>query len=328
MTVLLVTGALLLGVALVLLTMIVLGGPSSPSPLPSINSAYQARDLSGLPQAEAFTARDGMTLSFRRYIPADPQPGTVVLVHGSAANGDALYELARGLSQAGYTTYVPDIRGHGASGHRGRIDYVGQLEDDVVDLLGVVSVDQPVLLAGFSAGGGFVLRFAADPRGDVFAGYLLLAPFLSQSSSTYRPAGGGWVSVGVPRILAIALLNAVGLRIVNHMPVTRYALASQATAELTPWYSYALARNFRPHDDYRADIENVQRPIEVLVGELDDQFRADQFAAEFERRGTPVRVTVVPGIGHAELSLSPRAIAEAVRAIKRLMDAPVETEAI
>jgi alpha-beta hydrolase superfamily lysophospholipase len=35
---------------------------------------------------------------------------------------------------AGITTYVPDIRGHGGSGRRGDIDYIGQLDDDLADL--------------------------------------------------------------------------------------------------------------------------------------------------------------------------------------------------
>jgi len=195
---------------------------------------------------------------------------------------------------------------------------VGQLENDLEDLLRVVPRDGPVYLAGFSAGGGFALRFAADPRGDRFAGYLLLTPFLSQTASTYRPASGGWVSVGLPRILALAVLNSIGISIFNSLPVTRYALSPQAGKALTPCYSYALARNFRPNDDYRANIEQVRRPTEILVGERDDQFRADRFAAEFERARAPVRVTVVPDTGHADLSLEPHAIANAVRAIERL----------
>ena len=37
--------------------------------------------------------------------------------------------------RAGCETYAVDIRGHGGSGTRGDITYIGQLEDDLADLV-------------------------------------------------------------------------------------------------------------------------------------------------------------------------------------------------
>jgi non-heme chloroperoxidase len=42
--------------------------------------------------------------------------------------------LAKTLQAEGVTVYAPDLRGHGSSGRRGDIDYIGQLDDDLVDL--------------------------------------------------------------------------------------------------------------------------------------------------------------------------------------------------
>jgi len=53
------------------------------------------------------------------------------------------------------------MRGHGESGSRGDIAYIGQLEDDLDDFMKqVLEVEKGVTLIGFSGGGGFALRFA------------------------------------------------------------------------------------------------------------------------------------------------------------------------
>ncbi len=204
---------------------LVLGGPSEPPPMPSINNPFKNIDYSDLPAASHFVARDGVKLTFRAYpAPGNSAKGSVVLVHGSSASGVSMHVMAKGFAAAGYTAYALDIRGHGGSGTRGRIAYVGQLEDDLEDFVSSVKPDQPATLVGFSSGGGFGLRFAGSTRQKLFSGYLLLSPFISQKAPTYRPNSGGWVNVGVPRFVAIALLNAMGIRAFNDLPVTKFAL--------------------------------------------------------------------------------------------------------
>jgi len=46
------------------------------------------------------------------------------------ARSTSMHSLAKDLSTAGYEAYALDIRGHGESGEKGRVAYVGQLEDD------------------------------------------------------------------------------------------------------------------------------------------------------------------------------------------------------
>jgi hypothetical protein len=152
----------------------------------------------------------------------------------------------------------------------------------------------------------------------MFDNYLLLSPFLGQNASTYRPDSGGWVSVGVPRILGLVVLNRVGISSFNHLPITRYALSPEAQKILTPSYSFALASNFRPHIDYRADISAACQPMEVLVGENDDQFRPERFSSEFSSAGRAVPITIIPATGHIELTLKPEAVQAVVKSIDRL----------
>lgn len=301
---------------------IALGGPSDPPPMSSINNPFKSVDYSDLPAPSHFAARDGSKLAFRVYQPSGAvAKGSVVLVHGSSARGSSLHVMAKAFAEAGYAAYALDVRGHGDSGDKGHIAYIGQLEDDIEDFAQSVKLARPATLAGFSSGGGFVLRVAGSARQKLFSNYLLLSPFISQDAPTYRPNSGGWVSVGIPRVITIAALNAVGVQVFNRLPVTKFALNDQAKAFLTSQYSFALAQNFRPERDYRANIHAVEQPLRVVAGLDDEAFYADRFASLFKAEGKDVPVTLLPGIGHIALTLEPVAIQAAVEAV-RSMNAP------
>lgn len=315
----LIVAALAFAVTLLLAAAIALGGPRQMPAMASVADPFRSVDMSALPPLQRHAARDGSSLAYRRYPPGTgSRRGSVVLIHGSSARSDSMHPLASGLQQAGFEVFALDVRGHGGSGTKGRIGYIGQLEDDIADFVEQVKPARPRRLVGFSAGGGFVLRFAADERQGLFDAYLLMAPFLGQDASTYRPSSGGWVSVGLPRIIGVMALNAVGITAFNALPVTSFALRPEAQTQLTPTYSYALALNFRPRRLYREDMAKARQPLEVLVGQDDDQFIAERFADEFKAASRPVPVTIVPGVGHVGLTLSATGIQAAIGALGRL----------
>lgn len=306
-------------VAGVVLLAVAFGGPSDPPPMPSVNNPFKNVDFSDLPIVSHFVARDGTSLAYRTYPTADGAPkGSVVLVHGSSARGSSMHVMAKAFAAAGYIAYALDVRGHGESGSKGHIDYVGQLEDDLEDFASSVTMTQPATLAGFSSGGGFVLRFAGSGRQKLFSNYLLLSPFIGQDAPTYRPNSGGWVSVGLPRLIAVGLFNTVGISAFNNLPVTKFALNEEAKAFLTSQYSFSLAQNFRPERDYRANIRAVRQPLRVVAGKADEAFYADRFADVFKAEGKDVPVTLLPGIGHIPLTLEPAAIQAAVAAVRSM----------
>ncbi len=298
---------------------IAFGGPGSPPPMASINNPFEKVDFSDLPEVSYFTARDGAKLAFRAYPAAgNAVKGSVVLVHGSSASSSSMHLMAKGFAAAGYAAYALDIRGHGKSGTKGLIAYIGQLEDDMEDFVHSTKLAQPSTLIGFSSGGGFVLRFAGSGRQKLFSNYLLLSPFISLDAATSRPGSGGWVSVGVPRIIAISVLNGFGIRSFNDLPVTRFALSEEARDFLTPQYSFSLAQNFGPERDYQANIRAVRQPLRVLVGQNDEVFYADQFANVFKAAGKDVPVKVLPGIDHISLTLNPAAIQAAIATVESM----------
>ena len=295
---------------------IVFGGPKPPPAMTAINAPFKAVDFSDMPPLKYFTAGDGASLAYRYYRPfPEAVRGSVVLVHGSSASSNSMHVLAKAFARAGYAAYALDMRGHGHSGPKGTISYIGQLEDDLSSFTHAVSLAKPATLAGFSSGGGFVLRFAGSRRQDDFQNYLLLSPFLGPDAPNYRPDSGGWVNVGVPRIVAISALNLIGIRTFNDMPVTSFALNEEAKEFLTPGYSFALAANFQPQRDYKANIRAVHQPCAVVAGTSDEAFFTDRLEGTFRSLGKNWPVTLLPGVGHIPLTLESSAVNAAVQAV-------------
>src|SRR5207249_5267849 len=78
----------------------------------------------------------GTKLAFRAYPAAGGAvKGSVVLLHGSSASSSSMHLMGKGFAAAGYAAYTLDIRGHGKSGTKGHIAYIGQLEDDLEDFV-------------------------------------------------------------------------------------------------------------------------------------------------------------------------------------------------
>lgn len=317
----LAVSAILFVVLLAFAAALAAGGPARPKPMLSISDPFKDVDFSALAAPAHYAARDGAQLTYRRYAPAGglPSRGSVVLVHGSSANSQSMHPLAQSLAQAGFTVYALDMRGHGASGPRGDIAYIGQLDDDLEDFVSAVQPAGPKTLVGFSSGGGFALRVAGGARQAMFDNYLFMAPYTSRRAPTSRPDAGGWVSVGVPRVIALTLLNRIGITAFNHLPVLAFAINDAPRAELTGSYSYALATNFQPDEDYQRNIRGIHKPAAVLAGQDDEVFVAAKFAQVFADAGRPdIPVTLVPDTGHIKLTLSPAARAAAVQAVERL----------
>ena len=87
---------------------------------------------------------------------------------------------------------------------------------------------------------------------------------------------------------------------------------------LTSEYSYALETNFRPHEDYRADLRNMHQPFRILIGENDEVYYPNRFAEVLKQAGKDVPVTIVPAVDHIHLILSPLALKNAVEAVRSL----------
>lgn len=297
--------------------MIAFGTAAAPPPLASVYDAVHAMDFSDAPAVLTFRARDRADLAYRYY--AGNGGRVIVLIHGSTGSSLSIHPLAKALSARDYIIYAPDVRGHGASGRRGDIDYLGQLDDDIADLVAIIKQRHPgarLALVGFSAGGGFTLRVAGGTYGTLFEHYVLLAPFLGHQAPTNQPGNGGWAAAYVPRIIAISMLNSVGIHWFDGLPVIAFARRPDPMEPL-PTYSFRLQANFRPSPDYRVDLRDAVRPISVLIGAADDEMIAAAYAPAIHAVRPDVAVAVLPSLGHIELTTAPAAIEAITTALNR-----------
>lgn len=305
-----------------------LGGPTEPPVITDMTQAFRKVDYRGVPPLSRYTAKDGTSLAYRQYAPRGTARGSVVLVHGSSATSKSMHPMAQALEAAGYAVYALDIRGHGDSGTKGHIDRLGQLEDDLVDFMAQAKPAQPSTLAGFSSGGGFVLRIAAGQQAQSFQSFLLLSPYLHFDAPTQRKDSGGWARVGVPRLIALSLLNGAGVTQLNGLTITRFGIDPDNADLLTAQYDFNLSANFGPPTDYRAAIRSVAQPTMVLAGEKDEAFYANEFQGVFASAPGLVGVRLIPATNHAGLILDPEPLRQAVDAVRKLQTAAATTNSI
>jgi non-heme chloroperoxidase len=292
---------LLLVVAAIPAAVILFDAPISP-PVMATTAAPSRHVASDYPAPRQFQARDGASLRYYAY-PGAPDK-VAILVHGSAGPGTSMHDLATALQAAGVTVYVPDIRGHGGSGQRGDIAYIGQLDDDLADFvtqLGPPGSGETRTLVGFSAGAGFSIRFAGGPYGALFDRYVLLSPTTLVGAPTLRKNAGGWINVAVPRIVAINWLNRRGIHWFDGLPVISYAISPEMAKSMTASYSFRLLVNFGAGPLYETYLRNIRRPTAIFVGDADEQVIADQFAPLVQRLGLNIPVTLVPSMKHTDM---------------------------
>ena len=300
------------GVAAVLLAALVASPVRRPPELTSISDARKSVDFSTLPAVERFQARDGTVLGFRHYPATGPVTGrAAIVIHGSSgSSGTTIHALSAALAAHGVEAYAVDIRGHGTSGTRGDIGYVGQLEDDLADFVAMVrktTPTAPLTLIGHSAGGGFALRVAASPIQNLFARTVLLAPYLGYDAPTNRPDSGGWASADIPRFLALGVLRGAGIECCEALPTLAFAVPPNSEKILAATYSYRLMRNFATRG-YKADFAAATRPITVIAGADDELMLADKYADAVHAVAPSVDVRLIDGINHMGVVSAPKAV--------------------
>lgn len=309
---------LLIGVA-VLGGMIAFGTGKPPEPMQALSRPFRNADWSGLPVPQTLRARDGVGLTYRVVSAAKGTPERVViLIHGATASSESMYPLAKALSAANMTTYTLDMRGHGGSGRRGDLDYPGQLDDDMTEIVAFVKKQHPgvpLTLTGFSAGGGFSLHTAATPLGKSFDRVVLLAPMLGPRAPTSKPSDdqAPLVTPFVPRIIGLMILNSVGIHAFDHLQAL--AFGDFGRPELTSNYSFLLMRGFAT-TGFESDVRNANAPLAVVVGAEDDFFYADRYAPVLNAIKPGIPVTIVPGLAHIPLIIEPEAVPEITKAIR------------
>lgn len=254
---------------------------------------------------KTYQARDGAILGYRHYPSDEPRSPLLIFIHGSGWHGAAYDGLARRLASSGRVGIVlPDLRGHGPTPRtRGDIAYVGQLEDDIADLVAQLrQPGQPLVLGGHSSGGGLVIRYAGGKHGSALDGAVLLAPFLKYNAPTTRPQSGGWARPLTRRIIGLSMLNTVGIAALDHLTVIQFnfpddVLNGPHGGTATPSYSHRLNTAYAPRGDYLADIGALP-PFLLIAGAEDESFIASAYKPLMRPVNPAGRFEIVEGASH------------------------------
>lgn len=260
--------------------------------------------------------RDDKNLFCRIY--DSESKAVMILIHGSGSESRYLSSLADSLAKAKIATVLtPDLRGHGKSeGKRGDIDYMGQLEDDIEDIIEYSRKNlgaQKIILAGHSSGGGFVLRFIANRQSAKVDKAILIAPYLGHNAPTTKPNSGNWVTVAIKRWVGLSMFNNIGIHKFDHLPVLFFNRPETINDKLQlPSYSYRMAVNFAPRS-YKSDIAKIGMPCLVLVGQKDESFYPEKFKEVFEPAEKFVKTEVLPDVNHIGIVSNPAVIEHIIK---------------
>ena len=125
------------------------------------------------PAPGSVTLRDGVTLRTVQWSRAEDSPGVpLLLIHGLASNARLWDGAARALARMGHAVTAVDLRGHGLSDKPDHGYAMGEVADDIADVLdalpGYHGTNKPVVI-GQSWGGNIVVE-TAHRHGDKVRG--------------------------------------------------------------------------------------------------------------------------------------------------------------
>ncbi|MGR3649117.1 MAG: alpha/beta hydrolase [Shimia sp.] len=238
----------------------------------------------------------------------------LVLVHGSGWHGGQFDGLARTLAAKADVLTV-NLRGHfNGPAPRGDVGYVGQMEDDLADLIAAHRKDgQAVVLGGHSSGGGLVVRFAGGDHRDMIDGAVLMAPFLKHDAPVTRPNSGGWARPMTRRIVGLSMLNMVGIRALDHLVMIEFAMPKDVVDgptghQATLAYSWRLNQSFAPRAAYLEDVAALPEFV-LIAGSKDESFVAEGYEPLMSGVTGKGHYHLVEGVGHLDIVDAPQTAA-------------------
>lgn len=273
-----------------------------------------------LMQKKSFLARDGLRLAYDDFSPEQvihtPEgermnlenkapKACFIFLHGSTYNARRYANIGKAMLKQGYQVCLLNWRGHGESdGKPGDVSYVGQLEDDLHDLIVWVKTQHPdrdIVIGGHSAGAVVCLRYIDRYGCDDIRAVSFISPAINGPLETvrYPQASSAWqyrltyFRKGKPikatpeaALQHAPVLNMGAFWLAKLMPFLRHRAilnfpASERMAQLEGRvldYSYNLMLSCDINGYPRA-FNKIRVPVFLLVGEEDEVIHPSLMAA-------------------------------------------------
>jgi len=249
-------------------------------------------------QETYFKARDGKDLFYRFLAPKNTEH-LVVLLHGSSYHGAYLTPLAEKL-HAHADVCIPDFRGHGKSSPpAGTCSYIGQLEDDLADLIKQLpKTYTKITLIGHSSGGGFAIRFASSKYKDMAHNLILLSPAIVTAPTMNTPGARAWAHPKMVKVGELLALNAIGITRFNTTTVLTFNKPPEhCDGTETLAYDWNLAVSMHPRVPYKKDLAAASKKAMILVGEKDEINNPYAFEQLFPKD----RIVILKNVRHLDI---------------------------
>jgi acylglycerol lipase len=260
-----------------------------------------------IPDTNSITTSDGIPLAYRKYVPVSPR-SAVLFYHGGGAHSGAGYQfLGNGLqTNFNIAVYMPDIRGHGASGgRRGDAPNPKQVWDDITTFVKFVRTQHPHLplfIGGHSSGAGLILNYIGQPNHESAEGYMFLSPQLGRQALIDRPEiTTPFAVVDASAFTAYAMSGGTAhgneYAVKFNYPAEVLEADRGLVAAITVNMSVALIPS-SPQQQFAS----LDRPFGLWIGAEDELFVPERVLAFADRSALPVRAgsgaMSIPGARH------------------------------
>lgn len=245
-----------------------------------------------------------------------PPPPNLVLLHGFTNTGTSWDGVVAALPQS-YRPVAPDIRGHGGASARRPVT----LKAVIADIAGLAPA--PFELVGYSMGGRLALHVALALEGRVRRLVLIGAsPGIADPAARRQRRAADEALAGEVAAMTIeqfAQRWAQTPVLADQPEAVRRAIGAQRLLS-TPAGLAAALRGLGAGalPSLWERLGELAIPVELVVGERDEKFRATALAMAGALPAA--RLTVVPGAGHAAHLEAPEAVAAIIAGRPRSVD--------
>lgn len=276
----------------------------------TIDFSSLSYNYSGIPKIIQYKTKNSVNLDYRYY--DSNSKNLFIILHGSGYHSRYLYKFAKNISEQNIAKVItPDLRGHGINPiKRGDIDYIGQLDDDLDDLIKFcIQKYQPekLFVAGHSSGGGLALRLMGNKNRLQADGYILLAPYFSHNAATTNN-NSGWAEASLFKVILAHTLNSMGLNWLDHCITVKFNLPKNyQDGTETLFYSHALVTSFSPID-YQKDLESTNKKTLIIIGEDDEAMNPKEYKKIIPSNSNHFKLNIMPNINHMNIIINQKTI--------------------